>query len=70
MGIASTDMSTPTDIYEFVMSQFRAKRIKQRQVAKESGIPFSTVSKIAQGAVKDPSVHTIQRLANYFSERA
>lgn len=48
------------------MRHLRAKRIPQRRIATESGVPFSTVCKIAQGSVKDPSVHTVQRLADYF----
>lgn len=62
-------MNTPINLYEFVMSHLRAKRIPQRQIAEESGVPFSTVCKIAQGRVTEPSVHTIQRLADYFSSK-
>ena len=62
-------MDTSIDIYGYVMARLRAKRIPQRQVATESGVPFSTVSKIAQGSVKDPSVHTVQRLFDYFSAK-
>lgn len=60
-------MNTYPPIYDFVMANLRAKAIPQRVVARESGVPFSTVSKIAQGSVKDPGVHTVQRLADYFS---
>lgn len=56
-------------LYDFVMQQLRAKRIPQRQVAADTGIPFSTLVKIAQGQVKDPSVHNIQRLADYFRKQ-
>jgi transcriptional regulator with XRE-family HTH domain len=59
-------MDTPTKLYELVMEQLRSKRIPQKKVALESGVPYSTVCKIAQGAVTDPSVHTAQRLADYF----
>ena len=55
-----------TPLYDYVMAQLDLKRLPQRQVAEESGVPFSTVAKIAQRSVKDPSVHTVQRLANYF----
>lgn len=58
--------SNPT-IYDQVMTDLRSKRIPQRQIAIGSGVPFSTVCKIAQGSVKDPGVHTIQRLADFFS---
>jgi len=59
-------MNTQIKLYDFVMEYLRAKRIPQKQVARESGVPFSTVCKIAQGYVNDPSVHTVQRLADYF----
>ena len=62
-------MQTPTKIYDFVMEHLRAKTLPQRQVARESGVPFSTLSKIAQGAVKDPGVHTVQRLADFFARQ-
>lgn len=63
-------MDTTQKIYDFVMQRLRDRAIPQRQVARESGVPFSTVSKIAQGAVKDPGVHTVQRLADYFSRQS
>jgi len=59
-------MNTSPTLYEHVMTHLRARTIPQRRVARESGVPFSTLCKIAQGAVKEPSVHTIQRLADYF----
>lgn len=60
----------PINLYGFVMAHLRSRRIPQRQIARESGVPFSTVCKIAQGSVTDPSVHTIQRLADYFANFA
>lgn len=60
-------MSSPPNLYDFVMAHLRAKRIPQRTVSTGSGVPFSTVSKIAQGSVKEPGVHTVQRLADYFA---
>ena len=52
------------------MGHLKARSIPQRRVARESGVPFSTVCKIAQGSVKQPSVHTVQRLADYFARVA
>ena len=54
------------NIYDYVVACLAAKQIPQRQVARESGVPFSTVTKIAQGVVSDPSVHTVQKLYDYF----
>ena len=62
-------MQTPTKIYDFVMEHLRSRTLPQRQVARESGVPFSTLSKIAQGVVKDPGVHTVQRLADFFARQ-
>lgn len=62
-------MDKPTPIYDYVMQQLRAKSVPRRQIASDAGVPFSTLSKIAQGRIDDPSVHTIQRLADYFRDR-
>ncbi len=65
MGLCFAPM-TPIPIYDLVMACLRARAIPQRQVADGSGVAFSTVAKIAQGVVSDPSVHTVQRLHDYF----
>ena len=62
-------MFTSPPIYEFVMANLRAKAIPQRTVAACSGVPYSTLTKIAQGSIKEPSVHTIQRLADFFAKQ-
>ena len=59
-------MDTKTPMYDFVMAQLRSRRVPQRKVALDSGVPFSTLTKIAQGQIKEPSVHSIQKLADYF----
>ncbi|HLO65292.1 MAG TPA: hypothetical protein VK165_20205 [Azonexus sp.] len=69
MAIHSPAMDTSPRIYDAVMAVLDSKRIPQRTVADESGVPFSTVCKIAQRNVKDPSVHTVQRLYDYFADR-
>lgn len=59
-------MTRPINLYEFVMARLDEKSIPQRRVSADSGVPFSTVSKIAQRSVTEPSVHTVQRLYDYF----
>lgn len=59
-------MDTSTPMYSYVMQQLRAKRVPRRTVATESGVPFSTLIKIAQGQTKAPSVHHVQALYDYF----
>lgn len=62
-------MDIPPNLYAYVMACLRAREIPQRAVAAGSGVPFSTVAKIAQGNVTDPSVHTVQKLADYFAAK-
>lgn len=59
-------MDTQAPIFDYVMAQLRAKRVPQREVAAGSGVPFSTVTKIAQGQIKSPRVHQVQALHDYF----
>lgn len=70
MAIVSRRMMPTAEIYPFVMARLREKRIPQREVARASGVPFSTVSKIAQGVIHAPNVHHVQALFNFFSARA
>ncbi|WP_175207196.1 helix-turn-helix domain-containing protein [Achromobacter anxifer] len=37
------------------------------EVAQLSGVPESTLRKLRYGDVKDPRVHTVQALCNYFA---
>lgn len=60
-------MATPIDLYAYVMAFLDSRAIPQRRVAAGAGVPFSTVAKIAQRVVTDPSVHTVQKLADYFA---
>lgn len=59
-------MDTSTKLYDAVMANLRAKRIPQRRIAAGSGVPFSTLTKIAQGQIKAPSVHHIQAIHDFF----
>lgn len=66
-GFMMLAMEQNLPLYDYVMIRLRAKTIPQRTIARDSGVPFSTVCKIAQGSVTDPSVHTVQRLYDYFT---
>lgn len=65
-GYKLQTMNNPIPLYDFVMAHLRAKTTPRRIIAKGADVPFSTVCKIAQGTIKDPSVHAMQRLADYF----
>lgn len=62
-------MDTSTNIYQAVMAHLRAKRIPRKVVATGAGVPFSTVTKIAQGEIKAPNVHHVQALYDYFEKQ-
>ncbi|WP_213766765.1 hypothetical protein [Caballeronia sp. dw_19] len=38
-----------------------------RTVAKQSGVPYPTLTKLTSGAVGDPRVSTVQALHDYFA---
>lgn len=59
-------MDAQTNIYETVMACLASRAIAQKQIAAATGVPFSTVTKIAQGTVSNPSVHTVQKLYDFF----
>jgi predicted transcriptional regulator len=37
------------------------------EVARASGVPYHTLTKIAQGQVPDPRISTVQRLVDHFN---
>ncbi|ATF84461.1 hypothetical protein CO712_04930 [Burkholderia gladioli pv. gladioli] len=41
-----------------------------REIAKATGVPYSTLSKISSRAVTNPRVSTVQVLYDYFVDRA
>lgn len=53
-------------ILEQVKRKLTASRGRWPEVSAGSGVPVSTVRKIAQGVSKDPGIQTIQRLLDYF----
>lgn len=54
------------NLYAFVMKKLSETKRKWVDVAKLSGVPVSTVRKIAQGHTKNPGVLHTQALANFF----
>jgi transcriptional regulator with XRE-family HTH domain len=61
-------MDPHINFYDVVLGHLRRKKIPQKVVARDSGVPFSTVAKIAQVSITNPSVHTVQKLYDYFSK--
>jgi len=66
MDLYCLSMIKSLSLYDEAMRDLRTLRYTRKQVADGSGVPFSTVNKIAQGSVKDPSVHNIQAIVDFF----
>lgn len=56
-------------IYQYVLDQLEGHKGKWPTVAAATGIPRSTIVKIARKEVKDPGVSHIEKLAFYFREQ-
>lgn len=49
-------------MYEDVMAKLDATKESLRDIAARTGIPYSTLTRIARRDTKDPSVHDIEAL--------
>jgi len=58
------------DLLTFVLSQLDLREPAWTEVAQGSGVPYSTLKKIATRVTPNPGVLHVQRLARYFTERA
>lgn len=54
-------------MYETVLRLLDARKGDWRQIADGTGVPYSTLCKVAQGHIPSPSVHTIQTLYDYLT---
>ncbi|AZR93908.1 hypothetical protein BBB39_09095 [Bordetella trematum] len=58
-----------TEILPPVLARLReVKHSDLSELSRLSGVPESTLRKLRYGEVKDPRVHTVQALANYFAK--
>jgi predicted transcriptional regulator len=58
-------MDTPEPILVGVRRELKSRRGIWRTVARDSGVAYHTLTKIAQGRV-DPGISKVQRLVDYF----
>lgn len=56
-------------LYEYVIEQLDASGQTYQEIADGSGVPKRTVEKIARRETEDPSVSTVQKLADFFRAR-
>ncbi|MFT3815241.1 MAG: hypothetical protein QM740_17985 [Acidovorax sp.] len=62
-------MSNTESILVAVRRQLGATKGRWVAVAEQSGVPYHTLVKIAQGTVTDPRVSTVQRLVDHFAQQ-
>lgn len=53
---------------EELLKKLSASKRTWPKVAEASGVPISTLRKIAQGHTKNPGIKHVEALANYFAE--
>lgn len=58
-----------TDILDYVLRKLDETRGEWPSIARASGVPYDTITKIVQRQIADPKVSKVQRLANFFRAR-
>lgn len=62
-------MNSTESILVGVRRELARTRGRWAEVAKSSGVPYHTLTKIAQGTVADPRISTVQLLVDYFASQ-
>lgn len=63
MGINSDE-----NLLEYLKSKLEASRGQWPAISKATGVPYFTITNLAQGKVEDPRLSTVQPLIDYFRE--
>lgn len=56
------------DLLGFIKDELSRRRGEWREISTTAKVPYFTLSKISNGATKDPRISSVQALANYFHE--
>lgn len=56
------------NLLEYVTSNLKAQVGSWPKIAKKTGVPYHTITKIASGKTKDPGISKVQSLVDYFRE--
>ena len=57
-------------MYAYVMRKLMGNKGRWRAVSKDLDISYMTLYSIATGTSENPSIHTIQKLHDYFQDHA
>jgi predicted transcriptional regulator len=55
-----------TSLLEYVLARLDETKGQWREIAEASGVPYDTLTKVAQRRNANPRVGTVQQLADYF----
>jgi predicted transcriptional regulator len=58
------------DMLEYVLARLDETKGQWREIAEASGVPYDTLTKVAQRKNKNPRVQTVQPLADYFRAKS
>lgn len=58
------------NLLDYVLINLEANKGRHKEIADASGVPYSTVAKIAQRVTPNPGVQSVQALADYFRKAA
>lgn len=61
---------TPAEILDYVRARLNESKGRWNSIAKEVGLPMSTVQSIAHGETRNPGILTVEKLAKYFREHS
>lgn len=56
-------------LYSFVLKRLHTSRLTYDEIAAGSGVRKKTISRIKRQETKNPSVHTIELLADFFKSK-
>lgn len=65
-------MSQQSDenLLDYLKAKLEASRGQWPAISKATGVPYFTITNLAQGKVEDPRLSTAQRLIDYFREES
>ena len=69
VAVKTDDINQAESLFDRVKRHLAETRGRWPEVAEGSGVPISTLRKIAQGRISDPAVGKVQAIADYFQRK-
>lgn len=58
------------DLLEQIQQQLASRKESLRSVSEQAGVPYHTLTKLAQGVTANPRYQTVKKLQQYFEKQA